>query len=314
MRRRTGKRGSITLETAIALPLLLFFAISILQYPAMARAGIHMRNAADNAAAEISMVIAASDAIGLSEFLRSLASEAVEDEEIARRLLGIAASLAGSEILLDRMNYWLAQDNIPPSVRRMVSELDVSLEGVLSSQEIYVHVRYNLATMTGSRSASFYSYFPAVPQYEGHLGRVTEDNFWALDNLERGRILRIRNGGNLPMGYPVISAYREGSALSIRSMDTTSRSLQSEATVYRELCEEIDLIAAFDGTDNPWGSKQIWIKPDEIRHRELLLVIPVNPMSEGTQAGIEQAKAYASQYGVLFTIAMQGTAFSGGES
>ena len=116
------------------------------------------------------------------------------------------------------------------------------------------------------------------------------------------------------MGYPVISAYREGSALSIRSMDTTSRSLQSEATVYRELCEEIDLIAAFDGTDNPWGSKQIWIKPDEIRHRELLLVIPVNPMSEGTQAGIEQAKAYASQYGVLFTIAMQGTAFSGGES
>ena len=313
MRKGRGKRGSIALETAIALPMLLFVAVSILQYPAIVRVGIHIRNAADNAAAEMAMVIAASEAAGLGDYMRSLASGALRDEEISVRVLGVAASLAGSDLLLGRMRYWLSQDKGSDSSLKMASELEADLEGVLSGQEIYLHVRYRLATLTGSRTASFYTYFPVSRQAGGLIGSHADDNVWMLDNLERGRTLRIRNGGNLPMGYPVIAAYREGHAMAIRSMDTTSRSFQSEATVYRELCDEIDLLAAFNGTDKPWGSSRIWIKPGEIRHRELLLVIPVNPIGAETQYGIDKAKAYARQQEILLSIIMQGTAVPIGE-
>jgi hypothetical protein len=212
------------------------------------------------------------------------------------------------------MDHWLSQGKISWSGLKMASELEASLEGALSGQEVYLHVRYRLATLTGFRTASFYTYLPVSRQAGKPPGSTTGDNVWSLDNLERGRILRIRNGGNLPLGYPVIAAFREGQAITIRSMDTTSRSFQSETAVYRELCDEIDLLADFNGTDKPWGSARIWIKPDEIRHRELLLVIPDNPPSTGTQAGIDQAKSYAILHGILFSIVEQGTAVSAGGS
>ncbi len=301
-----NKRGSITLETAIALPLLLFVAFSLLQYPVAAQAGLLIRNAADNTAAETAMVVAASDAAGIDDGLQRVLEEAVGDPEAAGRLLDISAVLAGGPFIRERIIHWMTPGDRTDPCLKGVHDLDVRIEGALSDGEVYLHVSYRLDLLFGTRSASFDTLLPVAHSVSGSSVSADSDGVWSLDNLERGRVLRIRNGGNLPMGYPVIAAYREGTATSIRSMDVTAPGLQSEDSVFDALCEEIDLLSSFDGTDRPWGSGQIHIQPGDIRSRILFLVIPENPMGPVVRAEMERAAVYADCAGISLVVSAQG--------
>lgn len=303
------KRGSITLETAIALPLLLFVAMCLLQYSTMVRMGLLIRNAADNTAAETALILAAADALSVDDILQSALSKGGEDTDIPGRILDAAAVLAGGPFIRQRMIFWLNSGKPPDPLLKNIRDLEVVIEGVLTGKEIYIRIAYKTVTLLGLRTASFETHLPVSTNPDSANGGLSvSDDIWARDNLTRGRIFRIRNGGNLPIGYPVLSGFREGIAMNIRSIDTTAPTMQDEDNVFREICSEVDALISFNGTEKPWGKSQVWIREEDITRKELLLVIPENQLQASTENGIDRAFEYASQKGVSVSLSRQGQA------
>ncbi|MBP7402173.1 MAG: hypothetical protein KBA30_06115, partial [Clostridia bacterium] len=298
---------SITIETAIALPLLLFSTCAVLQIPLAVRAGQLLRIAAENTAAETALAMAALDMAGVDEAMENLLEKAVGDMDAASRLVDAGTVLLGGSVLRARMIHWLVPDTGADPSLRLLHGLDVRTEGALTDGAVYLHVECSVSLLIGSRPLSFDTLLPisSLPALSGTAEK--DDDIWSLGNLERGRILRIRNGGNLPLGYPVIAAFRDGTAVSIRSMDTTAPGLREEGAVYAALCRELDALSGFDGTRKPWGKNGIAIAPGDIRNREFLLVVPDNPMEETVRTGIETARSYAESLGIRLTLSAQGT-------
>lgn len=303
------KRGSITLETAIALPLLFFIAMCLLQYSSMVRIGLLIRNAADNTAAETVLILTAADALNVDDILRSALAKSGEDTDIPGRIMDAAAVLAGGPFIRQRMIFWLNSEKPPDPLLKNVRDLEVMIEGALTGKEIYIRIAYKMVTLLGMRTASFETHLPVSSNPDSANGGLSDsDDIWARDNLTRGRILRIRNGGNLPIGYPVLSGFREGVAMNIRSIDTTAPTMQDEDNVFREICSEVDALISFNGTEKPWGKSQVWIREDDITRKELLLVIPENQLQASTENGIDRAFEYAAQKGVSVSLSRQGQA------
>lgn len=98
---------------------------------------------------------------------------------------------------------------------------------------------------------------------------------WNLDNFERGMRIREAFGANLPFNYPVIARYENGKATMIKSLDHTSKTYQNNAAFSKAIINMIDELSEFNGRQ--YGS--IIIRPVDIKSRELILVMPTNDMS-----------------------------------
>ncbi len=133
------------------------------------------------------------------------------------------------------------------------------------------------------------------------------EDIWSLDNLSRGKRVRELFGGNLPFSFPGLSAYKNGKATLIRSMDITAASYQNADNVEHVLSGYIDDIADYYGQPMPWGSDRIVIMPESISNRELIFVIPENPVSEGIQNALQLCRSYASERSVTLRIIKYGT-------
>ncbi|NTV91328.1 MAG: hypothetical protein HGA22_13370, partial [Clostridiales bacterium] len=66
---------------------------------------------------------------------------------------------------------------------------------------------------------------------EAVAGSVDKDGIWLLDNFTRGKKLREIFGGDLPPTFPVLSGFKDGTALMIKSMDITAGSYSNEREV-----------------------------------------------------------------------------------
>ena len=133
------------------------------------------------------------------------------------------------------------------------------------------------------------------------------EDIWSLDNLNRGKRVRELFGSNLPFSFPGISAYKNGKATLIRSMDITAATYQDADNVENVLCGYIDDIADYNGQPTPWGSDRIVILPESISNRELIFVIPENPVSEGVLNALQLCRSYASERSVTLRIIKFGT-------
>ncbi len=132
------------------------------------------------------------------------------------------------------------------------------------------------------------------------------DSVWSLDNFSRGRIIRKQFGANLPDSFPVISAYSDGRAIMIKSMDVLSPYYENGGNIIEEIKKYISELAGYHGTDKPWGSQRIVINDADIHCRELLLVIPEDPLLPVTQDALDACCAYARETGVVITIEKYG--------
>lgn len=135
---------------------------------------------------------------------------------------------------------------------------------------------------------------------------VVED-IWSLDNLTRGKRIRELFGGNLPFSFPGLSAYKNGKATLIRSMDTTAASYQTAEKVEAALKGYVDEIAEYPGQQTPWGSDKIVIMPEGISIRELIFVIPENEISAEVQSALQLCRSYADERSVSLRIIRYGT-------
>ena len=110
----------------------------------------------------------------------------------------------------------------------------------------------------------------------GKVNETVERNVWQYDNFERGKILRRRFGGNLPIGFPLLSGYINGKALIIKSMDLTAKTWGSTLEVKIQMQDVINNLAKYEGMPSPWGEKKIVIPINEIRRRYVKFIIPEN--------------------------------------
>jgi len=102
------------------------------------------------------------------------------------------------------------------------------------------------------------------------------DDIWSLSNFQRGLKIRRIFGANLPDSFPVIARYEAGRAVMIKSMDITAASYQNGGTVEKTLKRYLKELREYQGQDKPWGRDGIVIRKEDIRKKELLLVIPEN--------------------------------------
>jgi len=132
------------------------------------------------------------------------------------------------------------------------------------------------------------------------------EDLWSLNNFQRGKKIRKIFGANLPDSFPVIAAFKSGTAAMIKSMDVTASSYQSGEGVERKLREYIDILSAYNGQEKPWGRTGIVILKNEIKTKQLLLVIPSNPVSEEVQEAINRCVEYARTRGIELRVERYG--------
>lgn len=127
-------------------------------------------------------------------------------------------------------------------------------------------------------------------------------NIWGYDNFKRGKILRRRFGGNLPMGFPVLSGFNNGNALVIKSMDLTKPTWSSPMEVQKQMELVLEDLSGYRGTGTEWGEKAILIKENEIRGRYIKFIIPENTMMEQYEENLQEVVEEGKWKGVTVEI------------
>lgn len=301
------RKGAIAIETALAMPLFLVLAAMILQYGVQIHSLLLLRHAAENAAQETALLMTVVEASGVDGLLERLLIEQTGESQITGKLYEMTTRLGYEAFFESRMSYWMASIRDDMYAGQGLSDVHALLESNLSEDELYVRVTYNWALLAGQTTGSFEVYIPFFAGNPLENGpSSTTGAVWSLDNFTRGRVLRQRNGGNLPINYPVIAAYRDGAATAIRSLDHTAPTWQNEGAIYSSLRAEIDALARFDGTAAPWGQERIDIHAGMIHTRVMLVIVPENSRSEIVENQLSQAVAYAQSIGVHMSVLTQG--------
>jgi hypothetical protein len=301
------RKGSIALETVITLPLFLFFACSILQYLVAAGCISHLRNAADNAACETALLMTAAETAGAGNAAGSWILDQIKDPEVAERLRDFGTRLLFEVFFEERMNHWMAECGSSLPERQLLEHFSVCIESTLTGEALFARVDYRMTLLWRKTQGAVDVLIPYFPLSGSAMqGRAAKDDaVWEMDNFSRGRIFRIRNGGNLPMGYPVIASFREGVATSIRSMDITAPSLKTEVRCGLNFVKRSMRCPRLRERQT-MGKESIVIHRSEIRRRVLLLILPENPVGECIEEQLNQAVSYAGISGVEMAVLRQG--------
>lgn len=133
-----------------------------------------------------------------------------------------------------------------------------------------------------------------------------EEDIWALDNFTRGKRIRSVFGANLPFSFPVIAKFSSGEATMIKSMDLTADSYKSSIAMTETLDEYLSALYAYRGQEEPWGSNKTVIRAQEIKRKELLLVIPKNQLNPKTEQLLAAFAGKASSLGIKLVIERYG--------
>ena len=197
--------------------------------------------------------------------------------------------------------------------------LDFSMSGFFEddNDNINIVVRYKIDLPTPVRifppftiiqRASVRGWLGGDEQNNESREDEKQEDIWSLDNFTRGRKIRKLFGANLPFTFPVLASfnYGSGTATMIKSMDLTSASYQNIERVSKKIKFHIEELEAYNGQEKPWGQDKIIIKNNNIIKRQLILVIPNNPITSVVELEIEQCKLYAQSKGINLKIQKYG--------
>jgi hypothetical protein len=124
---------------------------------------------------------------------------------------------------------------------------------------------------------------------------VVTDNVWDLNQLERGKEIQRREGRNLPEFFPVISIYKDGRAVAIKSIDLESVTYRKKANLKAKILEFINDLALFkNGT---YMKKKINIKT-----KEIVIVVPQDSLNDDTKAVLKESEEVAAKLGIKITV------------
>ncbi len=332
---RRHKRGSITIETAIAFTITIVFLASVLTAASLLRTDILMQRAVRRTCEDFSIFtplsITATDTV--STLVNALPDEVLEDQENVSNITNISTYIAGADVatdgaltsaVLDVALSTKFQNDIATeyveynggSEMFLPEYIDVDFSIDMSRQILVVYVTYRVDTMVGPVYMNICDGIPFYGDLELFLNgeeqeesEDEEDDIWGMNNFERGQRFIEMNGGSLPKTFPVINAFDNGTAISVSSIDLTSDYYSDSRRLERRIESDIDELASFDGADVNIDGQNYSISGDEIYQRRYILVIPENSPEDRAEL-VRNMSEYASERGVELCVEEYGESHS----
>lgn len=276
----TENKGSLTLETAVVLPLLCFYILSLYALAAGFRADMLWQEAGRSAIKEAALATVlfkagaegVPDQVANAEDLMKIIGKAVED--------GLSSAL-----LTTRQRHWFSvntKDDL--FLRFFIKDPFGYIERI--DDRLYYSFTYRQIL---DPALSLRAYRLPLPYWGGidfknasldtkkiESEEEKKDNdIWSENALTRGQYFRQTEGANLPASYPVVAFFDKGRAVSIKSVDLTAPTYASGTELRKKISGHLNELGSFEGTEN-WGQEGITIAGTDIRERVLKLIIPEN--------------------------------------
>jgi hypothetical protein len=310
---RSGKHGSLALEAALTLPVMLVLTAQMISLVMLSQAEIVLAGALDRTAAELSLVCplgellfgepgieailpdqwieatgkgdstsARSDAAlttpsQLDQVLQSLWPSQDLYSMLKDAMLDFASSALLGRFIQYRLDFWLHEAG--PAYRssgKYMLGRRLFLDWSPNQDRLWLCLYYQAATPLGIINRQARSIVPIWPVRGSCKENGSADQIWQLDNFSRGKLLRQKYGANLPYDFPVIATFCQGEAISIKSADLTAPTYQQSEEVQGLILSQLERLAEFDGAIYERQNEDIEIAPAMIKSRRLILVIPEN--------------------------------------
>lgn len=318
MRRPSAKRkGSLCLEAALVLPVLLWLIWFMISQIIAVTAQIKLSGAVYRAAQEISLLFPAAslmeqafDEEPETEELDSF-FEIWPDRFIQEGFSDLAYTGLIGPVVLTRIQYWLDDANTgqPGRVttykniwRQTISDPSVFLDYQVDRHQLWICLSWQQRHALGTQRRTVNRVVPLWDYSQKEQKSNLDDDIWMLDNLTRGRTFRERMGANLPFDFPVIASFSGGLATSIKSMDLTAPTYADRHAVIRKVNGFLKDLGSFTGAHYHKGDQDITILPHDIKDRRLLLVIPQNSSQTWLDETLAQLAAQAARQGVTIQV------------
>jgi hypothetical protein len=333
-RDRYERKGSMSLEAVLVLPMVLFLAFFMMSQILAVITEIKVSGALDKTASEFALIGPAVsllrepiDSTRLGDKLQEATQEVdtLTDmilpeaglDALASSVPGDAASTAIiGPFVMCRIMYWLDQTHIGSGLVDGFSlcpgpgTLDLFLDWQIDQQQLWICVTWETHALIGVQKHTLHQVVPlwigSEKEEEDTSGQLP-GSVWMLDNFSRGQTIRTWFGGDLPHDFPVIAEFYDGAATSIKSLDVTAPTYASRDAFSRKVTSCIDQLSDFSGARYQKGGVSIHISENEICQRQLVLVMPENGTRTWLERELANLTAHARDKGVFFHVVRSGT-------
>lgn len=322
-----NKKGTVTLEAAIAFTITLVLLASIVSAICFYRTDILMKRSVEQTCEKMALLYPVSVP---STDLMSAAVNAFPDigvgntkgGDIISKVLsfGIGADNATGKTLKELILQGLFSKTMEEQIRKAYIERNGGSKFFCPDEiEVYfainerhhiieVLTEYSVVTIAGRKTRSVYSVIPLYGEQvlllnsEESKTKETDkdkDNIWSLSNFERGEAFRDKYGANLPKTFPVIDSVNGGEVTAIRSIDLTSPYYQDVSNIEKKIKDDIKALKKFEPQSATINGQKYTV--DRVDSRHLKVIIPENSGQIGREA-VENLKGYAFVQGVILDI------------
>ena len=319
----TGKRGTISLETAISFSVVMIFITAIISVTAFIRTDILMQRAVEQSCEDLAhympFTVMASDIVST---VFNAMPDNNEDTGMVERIGSLVAGVdtvtsgglrAGAMNLLlgDMFTDDIASEYYEYNGSTFFGPDTISVDFDIKDYYISVYVVYSVDTIAGPISREIVSSIPFYGDFEMFLSededQTTDNNdIWHQNNFVRGRYFADKYGSNLPSTFPVINYYDSGEARSIVSVDLNRPTYSTPAACMLRITEQIEQLAGFNGADVQISGTRYVVDGNKITSRVLIVVIPEDS-PENTRLAVSSLTEYAAIRGVELRIVEDGT-------
>jgi hypothetical protein len=326
-----NKRGSVTLESAIAFTVTVVFIASIISAIDFYRTDIIMRRSVEQTCEKMALLypvsVPASDLV--SSAVNAFPDLGIGNTKGAEVIAKVASAGMGldqktghtiKELILQGLFSKTMEEQIRNAfIERnggsdffAPEEIDVYFAVNDRHNIIEVVTDYSVVTIAGKKTRSIYSVIPLYGEPimmlngEEHLeaGKEDKDGIWSLNNFDRGDAFREKYGANLPKTFPVVDSVNGGKVTAIRSIDLTSPYYQDTKNIEKKIMADIKSLKNFEPQTATINGQKYSV--DRVDSRHLKVIIPENSGPIGKET-IESLKGYAFVQGVILDISEYGT-------
>ena len=317
-----NKKGSVTIESAICFSTVLILIACIISAINLYRTDILMTRSVNQCCENLSLMypltVPAGDAA--SVLLNAFPDTGVEGTKAGSVLKTVAKAAGGlnsvsghrlEEAVLEGVLSGTMAKNIAKNYKQRnggssffcPDDIDVRFNISTKRHIIEVTTDYSVITVAGRKKRTIYSVIPLYGDssliLEGDDPGQRSSDIWNQNNFSRGDEFRKIYGSNLPKTYPVIDSYKNGTAMSLKTIDLTSPYYKSKSRLVNTVKNDIDELGAFKGGSKTINSKEYNVS--NIKSRTLKVIIPSNSPQERRDI-VKSLTEYAAGKGVRLVI------------